>query len=611
MIIRMRRQQQGQIILIFALAAVALFGVAGLAVDGGRALMDQRNLQNAVDGAALAGANDLGPGTDSQSQANAMDDVVYSLEQSLSISFSTNYLGLGHRLLGGQCGGFACYTYPLPSTSPAGPYNASNATSPCCVNWLDSTSAYTLNITTPYAYGGSTEPEAFIKVDLVHQLPVLIAGSLVPNINVHVQSIARNYALPYAIFTFKWNDPNAINENGRGGLTATKRIGTNGSDSQGSGLMTFTCPGGKYGGDLWSLRPVSGTPITAGSYTDRASCTPPGSPSGYMALTRPVVVPNMHLPDDPCIGSTAANCTGAWATPLPAITVSGTQMLQPTRSSIPGGPIGPRYSSVSVTAGSILYLQPGVYYFEGTVATSGLLVQASSATVATGECYNAGSPIIPGGCNVQTNHTICGVALPYANPATPGAPAAFPCTANYDFGVLLVFWPAGTDVTCLEAQNPAGSGNYFCDQTASPTSGNLNTLQLLGGGVFYVSSSTMYHNVAVYVNPKHASGTTMNFTITSSLSAGFSSYCTANFPSLAKCMASVGNGSQVINVNGGSNTSIIGAMFAPQDNSFLGGASGGKGYGQILNYFIHFQGSGAINENYNPLALAYSPVIVQ
>jgi hypothetical protein len=30
-----------------------------------------------------------------------------------------------------------------------------------------------------------------------------------------------------------------------------------------------------------------------------------------------------------------------------------------------------------------------------------------------------------------------------------------------------------------------------------------------------------------------------------------------------------------------------------------------------LNYFIHFQGSGAINENYNPLALAYSPVIVQ
>jgi hypothetical protein len=121
----------------------------------------------------------------------------------------------------------------------------------------------------------------------------------------------------------------------------------------------------------------------------------------------------------------------------------------------------------------------------------------------------------------------------------------------------------------------------------------------------------MYHNVAVFVDPKHASGTTMNFTITAALSAGFSSYCTANFASLAKCMASIGNGSQVIYVQGGSNSSIVGAMFAPQDNSFLGGGSGGKGYGQILNYFVHFQGSANINEAYNPLALAYSPVLVQ
>jgi hypothetical protein len=247
MIIRTRRRQQGQVFLIFALAAVALFGVAGLAIDGGRALMDQRNLQNAVDGAALSGANDLGPGTDAQSQANAMDDTVYSLEQSLGISFSSNYGGLGHRLLGQQCGREACY-----SGNPTGPYNASNAASPCCINWLDSTSAYTLNITTPYSFGGTTDPEAFIKVDLVHQLPVLIAGSLVPNINVHVQSTARNYAIPYAIFTFKWNDDNAINEVGGGGLTATKRIGTNGTASLptgGSGSLTFTCPGGKYGGD--------------------------------------------------------------------------------------------------------------------------------------------------------------------------------------------------------------------------------------------------------------------------------------------------------------------------------------------------------------------------
>jgi len=607
MIIRTRRQQSGQIILIFALAAVALFGVAGLAIDGGRALMDQRNLQNAVDGASLAGANDLGPGTDSQSQANAEDDVVYSLEQSLGISFSVNYSGRGHRLLGGECGGFACYS----GTTPVGPYNASNVASPCCVNWLDSTGNYTLNITTPLNYGGTTEPEAFIKVDLVHQLPVLIAGNLVPNINVHVQSTARNYALPYSMFTFKWNDGNDFVQLGAAGnITTTKRMGTNGGASLSSGKLSFICPGGQYGGDIWALRAVSGSPIAAGSVSDiPSSCT---TPSAAKALFRPVVVPKIHLPDDPCLTSTTLNCTGAFAAPLPAITVSGVQMLQPTRSSIPGGPIGPRYTSVSVgTAGNVLYLQPGVYYFEGTLASSGLQI-SSGGTVATGECYGGATPSIPGGCNSQTNHTICGLAIAYANTTTPGAPAAYPCTAAYDFGVLLVFWPSGVDAACTENQNPAASGNYFCDNgTGSTTNGALNQLHVQGGASIYVGSSTMYHNVAIFVDPKHAVGTTMNFTITAALSAGFSSYCTANFASLAKCMASLGNGSQVVYVQGSSNTSIIGAMLAPQDNSFLGGASGGKGYGQILNYFTHFQGSANINEAYNPLALAYSPVIVQ
>jgi hypothetical protein len=563
--------------------------------------MDQRILQNAVDGAALTGANDLGPGTDSQSQANGMDDVVYSLEQSLGITFTANYSGRGHRLTGAECGGFACWS----GTSPVGPYNASNAASPCCVNWLDSTGAYTLNITTPLSYGGTTEAEAFVKVDLVHQMPILIAGSLIPNINVHVQATARNYALPYAMFTFKWNDPNDYTQTGAaGGITTTKRIGTNGGASLSSGKLSFNCPGGKYGGDLWALRGASGTPIAAGSVSDvPASCT---AGSAVKALARPVVPPKMHLPDDPCLTSTTANCTGAFSSAI-SVTVAGTQMLQPTRSSIPGGAIGPRYQLVAVGSGATLYLQPGVYYFEGTAAGSGLQI-ASGGTVATGECYGAA---IPGGCNVQTNHTICGVALAYANTPTAGAPATYPCTAAFDFGVLLVFWPAGTDLACTENQNPAGSGNYFCDQGTTPGSGGLNQLHVQGSANIYVSSSTMYHNVAVYVDSKHASGTTTNFSITAALSAGFSSYCTANFSSTAACMNNAGNGSQVVYVQGGSNTSIVGALFAPQDNSFLGGGSGGKGYGQILNYFVHFQGSGAINEAYNPLALAYSPVIVQ
>src|SRR5438105_13722644 len=182
---------------------------------------------------------------------------------------------------------------------------------------MDAVGNYYLNITPTLTYGVTTEPEAFMKVDLVHKLPILIAGSIAPSIDVHVQATARNYAIPYAIFTFKWNDPNAINENGSGGLTATKRIGTNGSVSLptgGGGSVTFTCPGGQYGGDIWTLRAISGSsPIVAGSHSDPASY--PVLASSMQSLVRPVVPPNMHLPEDPCLTSTTANCTGVWASP--------------------------------------------------------------------------------------------------------------------------------------------------------------------------------------------------------------------------------------------------------------------------------------------------------
>ena len=51
-----RRLERGQVLVIFAVASVAIFGIVALAIDGGRILMDQRTLQNALDGAALTGA---------------------------------------------------------------------------------------------------------------------------------------------------------------------------------------------------------------------------------------------------------------------------------------------------------------------------------------------------------------------------------------------------------------------------------------------------------------------------------------------------------------------------------------------------------------------------
>jgi Flp pilus assembly protein TadG len=52
-----RKDQPGQILVLFVLALVAMFAMLGLLLDGGQALALRRQLQNAGDAAALAGAN--------------------------------------------------------------------------------------------------------------------------------------------------------------------------------------------------------------------------------------------------------------------------------------------------------------------------------------------------------------------------------------------------------------------------------------------------------------------------------------------------------------------------------------------------------------------------
>ena len=52
------RATDGQIIVIFALALVAMIAMVGLVLDGGSTFAQRRGQQNAADLAALAGAND-------------------------------------------------------------------------------------------------------------------------------------------------------------------------------------------------------------------------------------------------------------------------------------------------------------------------------------------------------------------------------------------------------------------------------------------------------------------------------------------------------------------------------------------------------------------------
>jgi putative Flp pilus-assembly TadE/G-like protein len=56
------KSERGQALILIALAAIGLFGIAGLAIDGSAKFSDRRHAQNAADTAALAGARALARG---------------------------------------------------------------------------------------------------------------------------------------------------------------------------------------------------------------------------------------------------------------------------------------------------------------------------------------------------------------------------------------------------------------------------------------------------------------------------------------------------------------------------------------------------------------------
>src|SRR5215813_3338735 len=56
MITKNRSFERGQALILIALAAIGLFAITGLAIDGGARFSDRRHAQNAADTAALAAA---------------------------------------------------------------------------------------------------------------------------------------------------------------------------------------------------------------------------------------------------------------------------------------------------------------------------------------------------------------------------------------------------------------------------------------------------------------------------------------------------------------------------------------------------------------------------
>ena len=346
------RKQSGQAVVLVAVAVLVLTAILALALDGGGIYLDKRQLQNAADSSALAGAELLMavpssyPNIHNQAMANLLKNLP------------------GTSLAGTVCAA-ACpnlKTLGLPGMSGIGTINLGGG-------YFVETS-----ITSSYTY----------QVTIWHTHPVAVAPihGFQSTITLAARATAQNGNLPYAIVALQdkaaysnWHDvqingsPGAIALSG-GGSPGDDRGGifSNASIDAGTGTPAITFSPSGNAGDLWAVNE---------SGPDQAGLNTVGRVTGQQTAGS-LPQAGLHL-DFPTYPEPAAPSTS-----YGSITVSsGTQVLCP----------GKYTSSITVSSGATAILFPGVYHVNGDVNIQGTLrtltatdlpITACSQTVAGG-----------------------------------------------------------------------------------------------------------------------------------------------------------------------------------------------------------------------------------
>lgn len=186
-----RGDQDGQVIVLFALSLVALLLMGALVLDVARVYSVQQYQRSVTDAAALAGAQDL---------------QVYSTTPTNAAPGSTEY----NRA---QCDAYNVLVRELTGST-------SNTTCATLPNWVSGTplektvGEYTVSITTPYQYAHDGDPSRAVKVAISRPFP-LTFGNLVcllpgtgcgasPVWQPGVASVADSVIIPqYALMTLQ------------------------------------------------------------------------------------------------------------------------------------------------------------------------------------------------------------------------------------------------------------------------------------------------------------------------------------------------------------------------------------------------------------------------
>ncbi len=336
------RKQSGQAVVLVAVAVVVLTAILALALDGGGIYLDRREVQNAADSAALAGAELLMavPPSDPNIHNQAIGNLVKNLP--------------GTTIAGTVC------SATCPNQATIGPMGGNG------IGTINLGAGYfaQLSVMNSYTY--------MVAVWHTHHVAVAPIHGFQSTITLQARAVAQNANLPYAVA--EWHDLNITGSTsvlallgggpgGRGGVFSNANI----DPGNGTPAITFS-PAGNAG-DLWAVNETSG---------DQTLLNGAGRVTGQQtAGILPRAASHLDFPSYPEPAPPAASFNGSTV-------VNGTAYLCP----------GQYTNQVNVQSAGTAILFPGVYQVQaGGVNVQGTLRTLTAADLPISGC---GQTLLPG-----------------------------------------------------------------------------------------------------------------------------------------------------------------------------------------------------------------------
>ncbi len=555
---------------VVALLLVPLIGIVSLAVDTGRAFVDARTVQNAVDGAALAGAQDvdsasLGVGAGYNPSKARMDAMV----------FLARNLGIMSQLTGASCGGApltpdynsipAGYAADITATncSPAGAAGVQIGSYQ--VSIYQPPSLDSVNAGNPYA----------IEVQVTHRVPTTLAAVLgFTQLPVYQRAVAGTTSGRWTFMTLRHY---ATNNQSDVTLNAATLDVINGDVADNAGLTTNSNGNTPAIVNWWYCNPRS---YGGGDPAQDPACVQRPNEFSLYKWNQASAVFNQS-PNNPVRNLFTYLQDPGYPAPTSVINSETTPdcIFQ-------AGSQANLYRNGTLTVPNnqaVFHIPPGAYQtIKVTSGFSGTIVLDASPTPAS-SC--------PAGSNSNSDKSAGFFIL--------GAPGQNGAAIDLASGVMV------------------GNGVFLYIQ-APGNQGNSNKINVHSGAMFFIdgrsdifgytapqpfcltspvppSSQTSGCQLAV-PSPWGTLGT-LNGTAQGdpvSIMVAYAVGATATNP---------GAGSSVIGFNAGSTTDVQGMIYAPDDNVALAGGAQGSGAGRVIAFTIAYSSNnGKVIEEFSSTA---------